>query len=157
MKLKKISWSEFESLSDSLAKKIRSSKIDVIVCISRGGLVLGRILSDRLNKPLGVISVRAYKNCTLKQAKEIILDKKVSLIEELHGNILLVDDVADSGKTMALVSNFLKKTKKVNSIKTAVLIKKTTGRIEPDFFAKNSNDWIVFPYEKNEFKKCAGK
>lgn len=145
-----VSWKLFEGLAEKLYKRLEMERFDIIVCINRGGLVLGRMLSDRFDKPLGVISAIAYKRGKAK-SKRIVFDKKVSLIGKLKGRILLVDDLVGSGKTVKAVSSYLKKIPKVKKVRTAVLFRKPSTKFEPDFFAAQSSKWIVFPYERKEF------
>jgi hypoxanthine phosphoribosyltransferase len=85
-----MSWNEFESLSLEVAKIIRQSKnnYDLLICVSRGGLLLGKILSEVLDTPLAIISAK-YVNDTY------LVDDKISSTVPIKGKILLIDDVLE--------------------------------------------------------------
>ena len=62
--------------------------------------------------------------------------------------ILLVDDVADSGKSLQLVYEHL--LKKAKEIKTLTIFYKPWSSILPDYYVKETRAWIVFPWEFHE-------
>lgn len=64
-----ISWENFHTSSFELAKKIQDSgeKFDTIVAISRGGLVLARILSDFLKLGIYNIAIESYLDIDQKK------------------------------------------------------------------------------------------
>ena len=106
-----ISWNSYIQLIEKLANKIQQDKhqFDSIICINRGGLIIGRVLSDLLSLPIGVISAKGYEKGTT-DIKNITINPTISSIDPIGKNILLVDDLVDSGKTMELIFKHLKKT-----------------------------------------------
>ena len=79
-----------------------------------------------------------------------------STVQEMKGNILLCDDLSDTGVTLNKSIDWLKKYPalkgNIKEIKTAVLWKKKDSTFEPDFCAQklDSNPWIVQPFENYE-------
>ena len=79
-----------------------------------------------------------------------------STVENLGGNLLLCDDLSDTGVTLNRSIEWLKKYPplkgKIKSIKTAVLWKKKKSTFNPDFCAVmlKTNPWIVQPFERYE-------
>ena len=79
-----------------------------------------------------------------------------STVQDMKGNILLCDDLSDTGVTLNKSIDWLKKYPpikgNIKEIKTAVLWKKKDSTFEPDFCAQrlNSNPWIVQPFEHYE-------
>lgn len=145
-----MSWNEFESLSLDLAKKIKESKtfdnIDLIICISRGGLVLGKILSEVLDKPLAVISAKY-------QGSRYTVDNNISSVYPVKGNVLLVDDILED--TVNDIVSVIRKNKNIKSITLAsIFFRKKKNNFKPDFFVGDINDslWITFPYQKDCLK-----
>lgn len=61
--------------------------------------------------------------------------------------VLVVDDVADSGRTLALVVAMLEK-QGAKVVKTATLHYKLSSIVKPEFFVKETQNWIVYPWEK---------
>lgn len=144
-----VNWNKFHSLSLLLAEQILKSKksIDEIVAIARGGLSLGLILTDFLQKPISTITIQSYTDIK-KQGLVQITSKLGKPIRDK--NILLVDDIADSGKTFTRAISYLGEFRP-KSITTASLFYKPHSSFKPDFFAKQTDRWILLPHEVTEW------
>lgn len=143
-------WSQIYDLTLCLAQKIRSSGYQphVIVGIIRGGLVPARVLSDLLEvQQMATIQVEFYVNIG-KTASEPVL--KQGLAVSVAGKrVLVVDDIADSGKSLQLALNYLQG-QGAAEIKSATLYYKRKSVIQPSFFEKVTECWVVFPWETRE-------
>ena len=79
-----------------------------------------------------------------------------STVQVMRGNILLCDDLSDTGVTLNRSIDWLKNYPplkgNIMAIKTAVLWKKKDSTFEPDFCAQrlDTNPWIVQPFEHYE-------
>ncbi|MEM1601131.1 MAG: phosphoribosyltransferase family protein, partial [Sulfolobales archaeon] len=62
---------------------------------------------------------------------------------------LIVDDVADSGKTLQITIELLQ-LYGPKEIKTASIYVKPTTIVIPDFYVAETNAWIIFPWEYAE-------
>lgn len=148
MRYVKISWLNLKKDSLLLAKKIQKKNIhfDKIVAIARGGLVFSRILSDFLSLPISNIVISSYKDLKQQKEPEVIEESTASFSDQ---TILIVDDVSDTGKTfLRALSHF--KNKNVKKIYTASPYIKPKTSFIPDFWVKNIDAWIVFPYDIKE-------
>lgn len=144
-----VTWNEYHSLSLLLAEQILKSKkpIDEIVAIARGGLSLGLILTDFLQKPISTITIQSYTD--IKKQGLVQITSKLG--KPIRGkNILLVDDIADSGKTFARAISYLGEFRP-KSITTASLFYKPHSTFKPDFYAKETACWILLPHEVTEW------
>ena len=65
---------------------------------------------------------------------------------------MLVDDVADTGRSMDLAVRYLKENK-VGILKTATIHYKPQSMFKPNFYVKETEKWIVYPWEYVEFSK----
>jgi len=150
MEYLKISASQLERMCDRLSRMIKGRfNADCIVGISRGGLIPAVYLSDRLGvRKLYVFKVDYYEG--ERRGKKPVITQKPPF-SRITGNVLVVDDVADTGRTLSLVKGVLKKHAKV--IKTATLHYKPHSAIRPDFFVKTTGRWIIYPYQTGEIKK----
>jgi len=148
MKEMRVSWREFESLTDKLCEKIKrkNENFDNIICIATGGLILGKLVSEKLTLPLGIISMKAYEDKKLKKLK---FDKHISTTKKVDGSVLLIDDIADSGTSLRTAFNYLVSYKGIKKVKTATLFNKPSSSFIPHYFVKETSDWVVFPYEKS--------
>ncbi len=147
MKDWRMSWAECEKLAFKVALNVKKSgfKPDFIVCISRGGLLPGRLLSDYLGVPLAVVTAKSYAG---RKKNSLSYRLHFSSLTPVEGEVLLVDDVADSGNTLHAITARLKKNYKVKGLKTATLVEKSFSSFKPDFTGSKYDGWIVFPYEK---------
>lgn len=142
-----VSWKGVYRLSRELARAIRVSgfRPDLVVAIGRGGYAPARLVCDFLHLgQLTSIKVEHYV-ATHKQAEVVI---RYPLNTEVRGlNLLVVDDVNDSGDTLAAVLRYLN-TFAPHSVKTAVLHEKSHTTCPVDYFAKRITKWrwIVYPW-----------
>ena len=150
-----LSWNQAYEMLIELAKNVKESGFnpDLIVGISRGGIIPSRILSDLLDNPnLASIQVKFYLDPN-KKMKEPKLNRPVSL--PVDGKfILIVDDVADTGETLRFV--YEKLWEKAKGTRTLTLYFKPWSCLKPDFYAMETNAWIIFPWELHETVKWIG-
>ncbi len=147
------SWNYIYELCIQVANLIRRSGYnpDLLVAISRGGWVPGRIMSDLLeNLNIATIKVEHYLDIYKTRARPKITQP---LPIEVEGKrILLVDDIADSGKSLKLVKKHLLD-QGVTDVKICALYCKPWSIVTPDFCARTTDAWIVFPHELYETMK----
>lgn len=135
---------------DRLASQIKFP-VDYIVAISRGGLVPAVCLARLLRvSSIDTIFLRSY---TEDRKKGEVLFSPKSFHHLAGTNVLLVDDLVDTGETMAkavkILSNFRLKT-----LKTAVVFYKVCSTFVPDYYIHkvDSDIWITFPWEDSPEK-----
>lgn len=153
MEYLKLTWEDIEEQCRVLAKEImeRSFQFDIIIGISRGGLVPARLLSDLLgNDEVDIIRVKFYESVGQTAKKPVILFS--SQIDIKGKDILLVDDIADTGESLIATIEHLKE-KNVKSILAATLAKKPQSKFTPDFFASETPNWVIFPWEITETRR----
>jgi hypothetical protein len=152
------SWNQVYSMLLSLADKIRKNKFkpDVIVGVSRGGWPPARVLSDLLGNP-NLANVRAEFYVGIAETeREPALTQPVS-VPVAGKKVLLVDEVADTGKSLKLVKEHLVK-KKASEVKVATVYYKPWSIVKPDYYEKETRRWVVFPWERKEtVRKIMGK
>lgn len=143
-----LTWVQYHVLAQKLAASIllQSPEFDEIVAISRGGLTLGHLLSDLLRKPISTISIQSYTD--IQTQGEIVIKTKLQTPIR-NKRILLVDDVADSGKTLRRAVAYLKHLGPAD-ITTVAMFYKPHSIFRPDYFARQTTKWILFPYEPTE-------
>jgi hypoxanthine phosphoribosyltransferase len=133
-----------------LVHKIRGDgfKPDIVVGISRGGWFPTRVLSDLLDNP-HVASVGAeFYVGVAKTLDEPKLIQSIS-VNVLNKKILLVDDVVDTGKSAMLVKDHLHQ-EGAKEVRLLTLYYKPQSIVRPDYYMKETSDWIIFPWEIKE-------
>ena len=139
-----IDWKEYNLIVEKLAIQIHESgfKPNLLIGIARGGLPITDVLSRVFKLKCAYLAVESYSGeGTEDQQGDLVFSREMSsTVQDMKGNILLCDDLSDTGVTLN------------KSIKTAVLWKKKDSTFEPDFCAQrlDSNPWIVQPFEHYE-------
>ncbi len=142
-------WNQIYAMLLCQTKKLQSDyKPDIIVGIARGGIVPARFLSDLLEtRNLTTIQIEYYKG--INQTKDEPSLKRCLNLQLTSKTVLLVDDISDSGSSLQLAKNHLKQNG-AKEIKIATLYAKPTSITKPDYFEKQTSNWIVFPWDIKE-------
>ncbi|HDI03148.1 MAG TPA: phosphoribosyltransferase [Candidatus Pacearchaeota archaeon] len=144
-----LTWKDILEDVKELGRKIKSSeKVDGIVGILRGGCIPAVLLSDFLNvKKVFAIGCKQYFGIYERKKLEVYQS-----IQHLEGNILIVDDVSDTGSTLNFVKKYVEEKTK-GKILTAALHVKPHSLFIPHFYVKIYDGWICYPWDKEEFKR----
>ncbi|MGD1806681.1 phosphoribosyltransferase [Dapis sp. BLCC M126] len=149
-----ISWSEYHQTIEYLAAKIYQSQWEFnhIVCLARGGVRVGDILSRIFRKPLAILSISSYSGIKAQQRGNIKIAKNLTMTTDTLGShVLLVDDLVDSGISIKESINWLQDnySQEIQEIKTAVLWYKACSIFEPNYYVDYlaDNPWIHQPFE----------
>lgn len=147
LKAELISQATVYTLSRELAHKIQDSdfKPEVIVCIARGGYVPARLLCDFLDiYDLSSIRIKHYTGSD-KAEQAVLMDP---LTMDVRGKqVLLVDDIDDTGETLQVALDYLKELYPA-MVKVAVLHHKMISSLKPDYYAKKIVQWrwLIYPW-----------
>jgi xanthine phosphoribosyltransferase len=142
-----VSWDQFHRDARALAWRLaEAGPFAAIVCITRGGLVPAAIVARELGiRLIETVSVASYDHVT--QGELRLLKTVAADVAALGGGrgkgVLVVDDLVDTGKTMALVRELLPEAQ------VAAVYAKPLGRPLVDtFITEVSQDtWIFFPWD----------
>lgn len=145
-------WEDIQRLCRKLAKTVKSSgfRVDAIVAIARGGWVPARVLADLLDvKDLYSVKTEHWGIVATITGKATITQPLTANVE--NKNVLIVDDVADTGETIKLVKDHVLSLG-AKEVKTAVVDYKKTSSFVPDYFAVEMDEWkwIVYPWSLRE-------
>ena len=148
-----VSWDEYHQLIERLAIQVHESgwEFDQILCLARGGLRPGDVMSRVFDKPLAIMATSSYRaeagtiQGRLDMAKYITMPKG-----ELAGRVLLVDDLADSGVTLRAVVDRLRAMPAIVELRSAVLWVKGVSTYTPEYFVESlpTSPWIHQPFEE---------
>lgn len=144
----RITWDTYLKNIAFLGNLVESANLHnhQFVGILRGGAIPATILSYRFKQRPIMLNVVSYNRHS--QEKALINPKEYGQFVK-HKNILLIDDLIDSGETMLVVTNAIKAWAPENCCKSAVVYSKQIARqINPSVFARAWGDeWIYFPYD----------
>ena len=144
-------WDLFYQLARKVASKINDSdfKPDIIVGLARGGWVLARVLCDLIGvKDLVSLKVEHWGVTATPDGKAKL---KYPLNIDLSGkNVLVVDDITDTGESMRVTLEYIKSLNPLQ-IKTAALRHINTSKFLPEYFGEEITwRWVIFPWNFTE-------
>jgi len=146
-----LTWTQIEDLAIRLADRL-SKNYEVMLVITRGGMVPACIISERLNlRNILVAAVMFYTHQEHTLDKPIFLQFPADpLLNERK--VLIVDDVWDSGKTIMAVRERVMDAG--GYPETAVLHYKPAHNAfvgtAPDYYVDETDAWIVYPWDVGE-------
>lgn len=148
-----VSWDRYNTLIERLALVVHESgyEFDQIICIARGGLRVGDVLSRIYDKPLAILSTHSYAAEAGTVRGELVIAEHMTMTSPTLGSrVLLVDDMVDSGHTLAMVvAELPKRHSHIVALRSAVLWWKACSVFRPDFHVDYlpDNPWIHQPFE----------
>jgi uncharacterized protein len=147
-----IGWGEVLRLSRQVASHIHASGFvpELVIAIARGGYVPARLLCDYLDL-FNLTSIR-ISHYTLATQRTAAARLEIPLAVDIRGKqVLLVDDVSDSGDTLQLAMQHLRSGNPA-ALKIAVLHHKIVSPLVPDFFGKKIRKWrwLIYPWASSE-------
>lgn len=145
----KLTWDDVDFIANIVAESIskKNIKFDTIVALGRGGLIPGAILSYKLD-------VKNLQNLGINTRQEDgqYVETLIYQRPTITGNVLVVDDINDSGKTFEAVNSLIKS--EYPDIGELLYCSLTT-RYNTNFNENtisgkiiNTSDWLVFPWDK---------
>jgi len=148
-----VSWDRYNTLVEKLALLVHESgfHFNQIICIARGGMRVGDVLSRIYEKPLAILSTHSYSAEGGTIRGELVIAEHMTMTSPRLGDrVLLVDDMVDSGHTLDLVHRTLpQRFHHITECKTAVLWWKACSMVKPDYYVEYlaDNPWIHQPFE----------
>lgn len=145
----KFTWSDIDSLTNTVAESIskKNIKFDTIVALGRGGLIPGAILSYKLN-------IKNLQNLGINTRQESGQYVETSIYQRptITGNVLVVDDINDSGKTFEAVNSLIKtEYPDIGDLMYCSLVNRYNTKFNKNNISGkiiNTSDWLVFPWDK---------
>lgn len=156
MNKRHVSYQQYQVLVERVILAVRASAYqpDLVLGVSRGGLFLADALSRVLRLPMAVIAASSYQEGAGTVQGELKISASIASVVPVCGNVLLVDDLVDSGNTlMRLCAHLTQMEPRITDLKTAVVWIKPTSVFQPDYAAEilREDFWIIQPFESRDF------
>jgi hypoxanthine phosphoribosyltransferase len=142
-----LTWDLFGRASRELAQAVHDSGFapDIVLGIARGGLLPAGAVAYALDvKNLFTISVEFYTGVDTRLDVPAMLPPFLDPGDLDDATVLVVDDVADTGRTLELVEQFCRG--HVREARTAVLYEKPRSVVRADYAWGYTDKWINFPW-----------
>lgn len=142
-------YENFKNDAQILSSLCREFQADTIVAVARGGMTLAHALSMALDiRNLQSVRAESYDgNC---QRDSITVSGQCDFSDS--SRILIVDDIVDSGQTLASLMPQLRSEHPNCEFKTVALFTKPTALLQPDYSLHEATDWIDFFWERDYLK-----
>ena len=142
-----MTWDLFGTASRELTRTVVDSgfRPDIVIAVARGGLIPAGALSYAMGvKAAGTLNVEFYTEVEETLPDPVVLAPLLDTDAIVGKKLLVVDDVADSGRTLSLVVGLLNE--HAAEVKSAVVYTKPRTIITPDFSWRETDLWIEFPW-----------
>ncbi|GAB3267394.1 phosphoribosyltransferase [Kineosporia babensis] len=143
-----LTWDLFGEASRDLAQGIADSgfRPDMVIAVARGGLLPAGAISYALGvKAAGTLNVEFYSDIEETLPDPVLLEPLLDTAAIVGKRLLVVDDVADSGRTLDLVLDLLRN-HHPDEVRSAVLYTKPRTIVQPDYYWRSTDLWINFPW-----------
>jgi hypoxanthine phosphoribosyltransferase len=145
-----LSWTDIDNLvSCELVPRLQDGKFDVVIAITRGGIVPGGIIAEQLGiQQILVASVDFYEDTEHDLDWPVFMQFPADSF--LRGKqVLIVDDVWYRGKETLSVTE---RVEQAGGYPTSAVLhyKPHFSHFKdkaPDFYAAETQDWIIYPWE----------
>lgn len=156
-----IDWAEVSRLCSIIVGKISDDGVSIgcVLAVARGGIVPAMIIARMLSvDDIALIKARHYQGMRMDDDVSIAfitplqdIQSKIDRCRREGRVMLLVDDIADTGLTIRVITGILDgKEGKSKDVMIATLYIKPRSVFKPDYYAEicRDDEWIVFPWEQ---------
>src|SRR5213082_4131018 len=146
-----MSWRDLGDGAQELAELVYSDgyRPDIVLAIARGGLLVAGALGYALGvKNTFTMNVEFYTGIDERLPMPMILPPVPDLVDFAETRVLIADDVADTGATLALVKDFCQG--KVAEVRCAVLYEKPRSIVKCEYVWRRTDRWITFPWSADD-------
>jgi hypoxanthine phosphoribosyltransferase len=145
-----VTWSDVDQMCTELSGRLEHEPFDAILGIARGGLVPAALLAQELDtRDVLCAAVASYEGDQRGDRlrflefppSEAFVDRRV----------LVVDDIWDSGRTVQLTC---RRVEEAGGVPIVVVLHYKPNKShfpsrKPDFWVRETDDWVVFPWERD--------
>jgi hypoxanthine phosphoribosyltransferase len=142
-----LTWDAFGTAVRTLAQQVADDGYapDLVLGIARGGLPIAGAIAYALGaKVVGTLNVEFYTGVDARLDEPVVLPPVLDMAALAGARALLVDDVADTGKTLELVLDLIGR--HVAEVRSAVLYDKPASVVRPHYSWRRTDLWIEFPW-----------
>jgi hypoxanthine phosphoribosyltransferase len=143
----RMKWGELGAGAAELAAQVVADgyRPDLILGIARGGLLVAGALSYALDvKNAFTMNVEFYTGVDERLPVPMLLPPVPELVDLHDARMLIADDVADTGQTLALVKGFC--SGHVGEVRVSVLYEKPQSIVTCEYVWRRTELWIEFPW-----------
>lgn len=139
-------YNRIEALADKINSFYDENEPLTLICVLRGAVMFYTQLAKHLKMPVKMefVSLSSYGDSQKSTGKVKTLN--LNLPDLSNQNVLIIEDIIDTGLTLDFLMKFIKTNCRANDVKLAVLFDKKCARkydISPDFSAFEVDDKFI--------------
>lgn len=143
--IRPISWEEFVTLTDGLAEALQQAGVEVIVGIARAGLFPATLMACRLRCELYPVRVTRRIDDEVRFSSPVW---RVPVSSEVAGkSVAIVDEIADTGETLALVERAVRDAGASRTMVTCLVRHSWTNPV-PTLSGLVTDEFVIFPWDQ---------
>jgi len=142
-----MSWVDLGEGAQELAEFVHADgyRPDIVLAIARGGLLVAGAIGYALGvKNTFTMNVEFYTGVDERLPVPMLLPPVPELVDLHDAKMLIADDVADTGQTLALIKGFC--ASQVAEARVAVLYEKPRSIVECEYVWRRTELWVEFPW-----------
>ena len=142
-----LTWVEFGEACRALAGQVAASgyRPDIVLAVARGGLLPAGAIAYALDvKNVFTMNVEFYTGVDQRLDFPVMLPPLLDAVDIAGARVLVADDVADTGATLRLVTDFC--AEHVADARCAVLYEKPRSIVRCEYVWRRTERWIDFPW-----------
>jgi hypothetical protein len=146
-----MSWIDLGNGARELAEAIHDDgyRPDMVLAVARGGLLVAGAIAYALGvKNTFTMNVEFYTGIDERLDMPMLLPPVPDLVDFNECRVLIADDVADTGATLALVKGFCGG--KIAEVRCAVLYEKSRSTVRCEYVWRRTDLWIDFPWSAQD-------
>jgi len=149
-----VTWDEYHRLIEQLTLQIHASgyQFDSLLCLARGGLRIGDVISRVYDIPLAILAASSYREAGGTRQGQLAIAEYITMTGSgPYGKVLLVDDLVDTGVTLTrVIAHVQQRYSAITEVRTAVLWYKAVSQYKPDYYVYYlpTSPWIHQPVEE---------
>lgn len=146
--IEEVDWQWVANLARKLAETLAGEDVELVVGIARAGLIPATTVACMLRRDLVPV-------CLTRRSQDVVIHErpvwKVDVASEVAGKVVaVIDEIADSGETLALVAQRARELGAARVV-TAALVAHTWAAPTPDYVALTTNALVIFPWDREVF------
>lgn len=140
-----ISWEEFATLTVQLTEALEQEGVEVIVGVARAGLLPATVVACHLRRELYPVRITRRVNDEVHFPSPVW---KVPVSREIAGKVVaVVDEIADTGETLALVESSVQACGALRTV-TACLVHHSWAHPVPTISLLVTDELVIFPWDQ---------
>ena len=142
-----MTWDDLGTGARELAQAIEDDGFapDLVLAVARGGLLVAGAIAYALDvRNTFTMNVEFYTGIDERLEAPLLLPPVPDPVDLRRARVLVADDVADTGATLALVKEFCEP--HVAEVRCAVLYEKPHSTVACEYVWRRTARWITFPW-----------